>query len=196
VATSGEGDDASIYEALVADDMNTTAISVVSNPTDATVAGVPAYNLHCVVIGGTDADIAEAIHITKTNSVPTFGSESVSHYDTTSKQSETINFDRGTAVPIYISVGVTLAAGQYPDDYEAQIRANYVAHFLPFRIGDDVLYNSLFGSVTSVSGVSVDTLTVGTAPAPVGVIDLDMDIDELAQVTATQAETNIVISVT
>jgi uncharacterized phage protein gp47/JayE len=50
VATSGEGDDASIYEALVADDMNTTAASVYSNSTTETVDGVPPYHIHCVLI--------------------------------------------------------------------------------------------------------------------------------------------------
>lgn len=196
VATAGEGDDASIYEALIADDMNTTAVSVVSNPTTATVDGVPAYHLHCVCIGGTDADIAEAIHITKTNSVPTHGSENVVHYDPTSKQTETINFDRGTAIPIYITVGISLSAGLYPDDYEAQIRANYVTHFSDFRIGEDVLYNSLFGSVTTIAGVTLNSLTVGVTPAPGGSVDVAMSATELAQMTTAQAATAVVINVT
>ena len=195
VATAGEGDDASIYEALTTDALGTSAVSVVSNPTTATVDGVPAYHLHCVCIGGSDADIAEAIHITKTNSVPTYGSTAVVHYDTTSKQSETINFSRGTAVPIYISVNISLTAGQYTDDYAAQIRANYVALIAPFRIGDDVKYNSLYGPVTTVGGVTLNSLTVGTGVGPVGVIDVTMSNVQVAQLTAAQAATYVVITV-
>jgi hypothetical protein len=121
---------------------------VQSNSTTAVVDGINPYHIRCVVIGGTDADVAEAIHITKTNSVPTQGTTAVDHYDPTTKQVETINFSRGTNVPIYISINVSLATGVYPTDYEAQIRANFVTHFSTFIIGQDVNYNALLSSVT------------------------------------------------
>jgi hypothetical protein len=142
------------------------------------------------------ADIAEAIHITKTNSVPTYGTTAVNHYDPTTKQIEVINFSRGTDVPIYISVNVSLATGVYPTDYEAQIRANYVSHFETFITGQDVDYNALYSSVTTITGVTLNSLTTGIAPAPVGVVNVVMAATETAQMTEAQAATNVVITVT
>ena len=190
VSTSGLNDEASIYEALIAV-TGVSGASVDSNDTDATDDGVPAYNLHCVVIGGTDAAVAAAIHENRISSAPTYGGTSVVHYDTRTSQAKTINFDRGTEVPIYIEIGLTLISGQYSDDYQVQIRDHLVTHFEDFRIGDDVIYTELYKPIYSVSGIVVTSLKIDTTASPVNTSDETMSSTQLATFTEADAATNL-----
>ena len=92
VSTSGLNDDASIYEAGIAV-TGVSGLSVNSNDEDYTVDGVPSKHLHCVFIGGSDADIAKAIADSKIGSQPTHGSTTVAYYNEVTSQSKNINFD-------------------------------------------------------------------------------------------------------
>jgi hypothetical protein len=195
VATTGEGDDASIYEALSAV-TGVSAVSVTSNDTASPVDSVPAYNLYCVVIGGASADIAEAIYDNKVSSVPTYGGTTVSHYDSTVKQAKDINFDTGTAVPIFIDVELTLIDGKYDDDYATQIRDNLITHFADFSIGDDVNYNALYAPLYSVDGIIVDVLEIDTTATPVNTGDEAMSATQLATFTLANAATNLRVTLT
>lgn len=192
VSTSGLNDDASIYEALIGV-TGVSGVSVNSNDTEATVDSVPSKHLHCVVIGGSDADIAEAIADNKIGSQPTHGATTVPYYNEITSQSKDINFDRGTAVPIYIEVGVTLIEGQYPDDYETQIRDNLITHFADFKIGDDVIYTALYGPLYLVPGIVINTLKIDTTAVPVGVTDEVMSGTQLATFTLADAATHLSI---
>ena len=194
VATTGLNDVGSIYEALVKV-TGVSGASVIHNPSAVAVDGVPAYNIHCVVIGGTGALIAAAIAGNKVSSVPTYGSTTVSHYNTTTKQSENIKYTIGTAVPIYIDVEYTLTDGVYPDDWQVQMRDNLVTHFSTFRIGDDVDYFNL-ASPLVIAGVKVTALRIDTTSTPVGVTDEVMSSTQLATFTLAAAATNLTFTAT
>jgi uncharacterized phage protein gp47/JayE len=172
VSTSGESDAASIYEAVSA----VTGVSstyVFDNDTDAAIGSVPAKTIHVSTIGGDVDDVAEAINLAKTASVPTYGATATVVYDDTTRQAKTINHDRGAEVLVYIEVGYTEDA-TFPDDGESQIETQLIAHFSSFELNDDVIYDKLKRPIYAVEGFTLDTLKIGTAPGPVGVTDLAM----------------------
>jgi hypothetical protein len=195
MATSGDDDAGSIYEAVIAVS-GVSAVYIHDNDTPYTVLGVPAKTIHVSAIGGTDLAVATAISQNKTASVPTHGSTSQAVYNTTTAQSKTINFDRAVAVPIFIDMDITKVTGLAPDDAEAQIRAELVTHFSTFRIADDVVYGALNKPIYTVPGVIVNELYVGIAASPTGTSDVSMSALQLAQLTTAQATTAVTISVT
>jgi len=180
VATSGESDAASIYEALVALEGVRSAY-IFDNDTNSTAAdGTPAKNIHVVVIGGDSDEIAAAINNTKTSGVPMYGATDVDYYDTVTAQEKTISYDVGTEVSIHIEVIGTGATGVWPDDGASQIKAALVAHFADFRIGDDVIFNELYGPVFTAPGLSLTTLKVDTVDLPTGTTDITITATQLA----------------
>ena len=158
-----------------------------------TIDGVPAGSIYVTVIGGDADEIAAAIDDNKTGGVPTHGSQTVSVYNETTSQAKDIHYDIAADVPIYISLNISVTSGVFPEDGEAQIRANYVTSFVGYKTAQDIIYNSLAGPVYQVPGLIVNTLTVGTGAAPVGVIDVPMSALQRASIPEDDAETLIVI---
>ncbi len=171
VATSGEQDTASIYEALVGV-TGVRAAYVFENDTSATIGVVPARTIHCSVIGGSDADVAASIDNTKTSAVPTYGGESVSVYNATTRQAKDINFDRAIATDTHIEVTRSTVSGIYPDDGDDQIKAALVAHFADITIDEDVVFNALYAPLYTVVGMTVTALKLDTVDPPTGTSDL------------------------
>jgi uncharacterized phage protein gp47/JayE len=197
VSTSGDSDLASIFEAVSAL-TGVSSVYIEENDTAIAKNGIPAHTIYVTVIGGDSDAIANAIYGNKTESVSTYGAQTVSVYDETISQSTDIHFDIAANVPIYLTLNITTVAGVFPDDGEDQIRAAYVTHFADKEISEDVIYNALFGPVYGVPGLVVNTLTVGTAPAPVGTSNVTMTALQKAQMTTAQAASgaNLVINYT
>ena len=193
--TTGNDDVSSIFLA-VSQVPGVSGVYVFDNDTAAAIGVVPAYNIYVTVIGGAADDIAKAIDDNKTAGVPTHGAQTVSVYNETTSQSKDIHYDIAADVPIYIDIDITIVEGAYPEDGDAQIRANYVTHFAGKKIAEDVIYNALFGPVYQVPGLVVNTLKVGTAPSPTGTTDVTMSELQRAQITEAQSATNITITKT
>lgn len=171
VATSGEEDSASIYEAIT----NVSGVSaayIYDNDTDETVGGVPAHNIHCSAIGGTDAAVAAAIATAKTSGVPTHGGTTETVYNSTTRQSKDINFDRAVNTDNYIIVNIVAIDGVFPDDGAAQIKAAIVAHYEGITINDSVIFTALYAPVYSIAGLTVTSMFLDTTPAPAATADL------------------------
>ena len=190
-ATSGEQDTASVFEALTAV-TGVSFVRVVANDTSATVDGVPAYNLSCVVVGGTDADVGSAIANNKVSTVPTFGAESVVVYNSVTSQAKTINFGRALELVTYVSIALTKTEGVYPDDGDDTIKNGIIAYYSTLNVGDDVDYEALYRPIYAVAGVKVGpgNLTIGTSPGPADVVDIPVTNLQYATITAV----NIVIT--
>ena len=195
VETSGDNDSASIYEALF-QVSGVSAVYVFDNDTNDTVSGVPSKNIYVTVIGGSDADIAEAIDNNKTSGVPTFGAETVSVYNETTRQSKNINFDRGANVNVYVELNITKTAGVFPENGEDTIEAAILALYTDNRLNDDVIYNAHWGPAYSVDGVTVNSLKVDTINPPVGVVDIPMTAKQRAYMDPDNPSTHISIVVT
>lgn len=173
IATSGEDDVASIYEAVSAV-TGVSSVYIGENDTNETVDGLPAHNIYVTKIGGADSAVATAIANNKTAGVPTFGADSEIVYNETTNQSKTINFGNAADVPVYVAVVVTKESGVYPDDGDAQIKAALVASFVDKRINQDVIFTELYAPIYSVTGHFVTDLQLGLSAPAVGTVDLTM----------------------
>lgn len=172
VSTAGEDDAASVYNA-VAEVSGVSAVYVYENDTDEAIGVVPAHTIRVSTVGGTAADVAEAIALNKTAGVPTYGATGTSVYNSTTKQAKTIYHDTAVETDTHISFTITTLAGVFPDDGEEQIKDAIVAHYEDIGIDDDVIYNALYAPIYSVTGViSVSNLKLDTSDPPGGTSDL------------------------
>lgn len=178
VSTSGDGDLASIYEAVT----NVSGVSAAYIEDDTTTTSI-----HVVVIGGDDDDIADAIYGAKTAGIATTGSESVSVYDEIIAKSTTINFDRGAAVPIHIELTLTKLTN-YPLDGDTQIKTALAALIADKRIGDDVIYTELYSAIYSVPGHYVTALKVDTVDPPTGTSTITISTTQRATLATTDID--------
>ncbi len=179
-AESGSNASARIYRALT-EVTGVSSVYILNNNTNAAIGSVQSKNIHVVVIGGSDADVATAIDNNITESVPTYGSESYSVYNTEMRQSTTIYFDRAVDLDTYISLEV-LTNSTFPTDGEQQIKDALTTHYDDeLGIGDDVRYNGLYAPIYSVTGVThVSALTLGEAATPTGTSDITVTSSQRA----------------
>lgn len=122
-----------------------------TNVTDA--LGLPPHSITCVVEGGTNQDIADAIFARKTPGAYTNGAVEVSVTDQYGVQS-TIRFDRPTDVDIDVNVNVKALPG-YTNDITDQIKQAVADYCSSLSIGTDLLISSLWGAALS----AIDTPT-------------------------------------
>lgn len=182
VAGNAQGSTVSIYGA-VSGVSNVLDCVVVENDTNATVNyGSTNYPLapHSVfvgVIGGLDSAIANAIWNKKSTGCATNGNTSVTIYDTTYSSPQpayTINFNRPTNTPVYITV--TLAANALlPSNIDELVINAIQTSFTGTGATDRVkmgstLYASRFYSgVASIdSSINIVDIHIGTSASPTG----------------------------
>lgn len=177
-ATSGEDDVSAIYLA-VSQLSGVSALRVFENDTDAAIGVIPARSIHVVTIGGDADEIAAAISNNKAATVATYGSSSVSVYNSTTGQTKTINYDSGTPITVWVKIRYTPVTGVFPSNGEELMEDYIIDHFEDYKISDDVVYTSLYKPIYSVPGIIVDEYYIGLSSPAAGVVDLPMDIDEL-----------------
>lgn len=144
---------------------------VQENVTDVTDgSGNLPHSVHAYVRGGTDADVAAALFEAKGAGINTNGSTSVSHTDSQGTI-HTVKFTRATQTNVYIAMTLTAMIGQYAGDTAVK-QALVDWGDANLDVGNDVLINRLIAIVLGVPGVVDLTLTLGTAPSPVGTTNL------------------------
>jgi len=156
------------------------ACTVFVNNTDATDAnGLPPHSVEVLVLGGADADVAQAVWEAVGGGIATCSSSSNSAVITDSSGNpQTVYWTRPTAVPIYIDATVLYDASAYPSDGDAQIKNALVTFGASYVIGKDVRASALIAAcfdgptstadtATPVPGVlDVSPLYLGTSPGP------------------------------
>lgn len=155
---------------------------VFENITDATVGGRPGHSFEAVVHPAptTATDIGAAIWGSKPGGAESHGSSSTTGTDSEGK-AHTIEYTVATEIDIWIVVIVT-TDGTFPADGLTQIQAQILTDMqLQDGIGDDVVYGDIQAAVYKIPGVLTDATTVGVAPAPVGVINITIAEEEIAQ---------------
>ncbi|MCP4539023.1 MAG: hypothetical protein GY832_17955 [Chloroflexi bacterium] len=190
VATAGAHSVAAIHEAVSAV-TGVSGVLVTENDTNVTVDSIPSHSVHVVVIGGADADIAEAIANNLYQGVGTYGSDSEVVTDATTGNTRTIYFDRATPQTIHVAVTVTTETGVFPDDGEAQIRTNLLAHIAALDIGDDVTFSALYRPIYDVAGLVVDTLEIGTSDPPGLTTDISISATQVASLVTGDIDVTI-----
>ena len=168
-----------IYSALINLD-NVTEVTIYENDTSVVDGnGVPAHSFLPIVSGGLSQDIGNAIWENKPTGILSYGNTSV---NVTNIQGGThiVSFSRPNPVVIYVSMDITTDVN-FPANGNDLIRSNLISYFQAnFGTGDDVIYSRLYTPINSVPGHQVNTLTVGTSPSPVGMVNVPINFDSIA----------------
>jgi uncharacterized phage protein gp47/JayE len=170
--------------------LNVTDAFVFENNTDAVDAdGLPPHSVECVVLGGTDADVAQAV-FSKGAGIATFGGVTVATVKDLAGGLHTVNFSRPTEKDVWVTVELTKDTGTYPADGDTQVAqalVDFAAGVLSlgkgYRVGDDVITAKLYAAIYSqVSGiVDVTKLWVGLVNPPTGAANIVIGSRELAK---------------
>lgn len=159
---------------------NVTFAKVFENNTDATVSGRPPHSIECVVLGGTDAAVAQAILDSKGAGIATYGSSSASATDGQGT-SHTVYFSRPAEIDIYLDITLTVNA-DYPSDGDAQVETAVLAWAEDnLSIGDDVVvFPYLLGAFDGIDGITDVTIDIGTSASPSGDANIAIAETEIA----------------
>ena len=186
IAKFGDGSNLieSLYSALYALD-GVESVAIIENDTDSPIvvpAPVPAHSFYLVILGGESVEIARAIWNNKPAGILSYGtSETVEVLDSQGI-GHNVSFDRPVSTDIYVSVNITVQSNFAADGVE-QMKQAIANHINALLIGEDVLYSRLYQPINSVAGHYVNSLTIGTAPSPVGTSNIAISFNQKATVT-------------
>jgi uncharacterized phage protein gp47/JayE len=141
----------------------------IENRTDATdgTTGLPPHSIQVTVIGGADQDVADAIWASKPGGTNTYGTTSGTVTDSFG-HAQTVYWNRGVNVPMYLSVTLTRGAG-YPADGDTQVANALVSYVngLPTGASSGVVANWLLASsLAAIPGITGVTILQDRNPAP------------------------------
>jgi uncharacterized phage protein gp47/JayE len=151
--------------------------------------GIPGHSIAVVVQGGDPTQIAQTIEETKSPGTGTYGTTSITVEDPVGLPIP-IKFFALALVQVYVSLTIQPLTG-----FVAQTAldiADAIAAFIDdLPIGAPVFFTSIFGPATlygNPEGATyhVTVLTIGIAPAPVGVADIAVPFNEAAASSAAQ----------
>lgn len=170
-----------------------TRTNVLENQTSVTDAfGNESHSMTAVVEGGTDIAIATAIFTnrgigcnTQAATVPTMTIIPVT--DPNSGNVTNIGFVRPVYVPIYVSLSVHGLTSGFTTATQAAIIQALVDYLNDLEIGEEITQSALYGAALAVMPnllqplFSIRAMTLGTAPSPVGTVDISLLFFEVAQ---------------
>jgi hypothetical protein len=133
------------------------------------------HSVHAVVWDGdphqaTSDTIATALYEKVTPGIDTEGAE-----ENTAVAPLVYRYDYAVELPIYVSATVT-------GTYDADAAKAAIAAEAPITIAGKVYYAKLLSALLKVTGVTDASLTLGTAPSPVGTTNIQPDEDEYATI--------------
>lgn len=148
-----------------------TSCTIFENYTDATVDGIPSKAFECLVEGGADQDIRDAILTHRPGGIQAYGTTSGSATDSEGG-THTIAFSRPSAVNIYVKVTLAVDSTAYPADGDTQVKDSVVARGNARPVGRDVVASNISAPLlppsSDVPGVfDVSQVLIGTVNPPV-----------------------------
>jgi uncharacterized phage protein gp47/JayE len=164
-STPAQGIIDAVYGAI----LNVTGVTqavLYENASEAVDAnGLPPHSMNLVVSGGADADIANTLWTRRSAGSTQVGAVSVTVNDSMGNP-HVMKFDRPTPINIYVVINGNKLSG-FPASGVAQIQAAVMAWAdANLEIGDEVIQSALYTPINTVSGVSITSVYIGTAPAP------------------------------
>jgi len=203
VAINGTGSAPSIYANVFNVD-GVLDVYVIDNPTNAIVDTgatdypVAAHSVYVAVVGGTDADVAEAIWRHKDLGCDYNGNTTVVVTDDSGYSypypSYNVKFERPAALPILFEVEI-VDNPALPADIVALTKAAILARFngadggARERIGSDIFASRYYGAVSLISpAISIISILIGTTTPTLN--NVSVGIDE----SPTLAETDITVT--
>ncbi len=140
------------------------AVTVNENATGSTVDNIPPYSFECVVYGGTDELIAQAIWEYKPVGIASYGS---SYFDITDSTNhvQRIYFSRPTQVYVFISIAIT-KNDAFNEDSVDFIKDDIVSAMVGLELGQTLYYQSLYSIIYKQEGVVEATIQLGKSYNP------------------------------
>ena len=101
------------------DGISTGDVFIRENVESVTIGSLPPHSIRVVVkVGkGSDQDIGQKIWDTKATGIETFGAVAVNVTDQQGN-SQTVNFDRSTLVPIFYTANITVDPSKFPQNQD------------------------------------------------------------------------------
>lgn len=163
--------------AVYENDTNSSSVSE-DNP-----YGLPPHSITCVVEGGTDQDIAEAIYTHKGIGCYTNGTVPVQFTDQ-NEYVNTIRFSRPTYKDVYVDLEVKKYTG-YVSSVISQVRLAIYDYLASLTVGSDVSISMLIGVITACNPdinkpiFGIKSIKIGTDEESLAAADIDIDYDEI-----------------
>ena len=150
--------------------------------------GITGKTMAPVVVGGTDEDIADVLRL-KAGSLDKFQGTTSVTYTGELGDTQVISFYRPTAVPIYVSLDITLTENStFPLNGIENIKQAIVDYAeydqsgqTGFPPGADVVLSRLYTPINSVPGFKVNSLEIGKTSGSLASSDITIDWNEIAQ---------------
>jgi uncharacterized phage protein gp47/JayE len=162
-----------------------TRYKVYENPTNSVDGyGHPVHSITCVVEGGAEADIVEAIRANKSDGCYTNGDIAVATQDSQGV-AITIRYYRQVTVPIYATLHITGLTG-YTSATTDAIKTAVAAYLNSLQIGECVTISAIYGAALSVMPTlnepmfSVTAVTAAATISSQGSSDITMTFDQVA----------------
>ncbi len=141
--------------------------------------GRPSKSFECIVYGGTNQDIANAIWSVQPAGIENYGTVTQTLYDSEGVL-QTVKFTRPTEVNIYIDIHIT-TDNTYPIDGDNQIKTVLANHISKFKIGQGIILTKLYGITYGITGVTNAVITIGTT-STTSSDDITIDYNQIATI--------------
>ena len=165
----------SVYE----NDTNISAVDPDNNP-----FGLPPHSITCVVEGGNDNDIAEAILYHKGIGCYTNGTTVISVKDQ-NEYINTVRFYRPSYVPIFVHIKIKKYTG-YISSLASTVKSAIYDYIKGLEIGRDVSISMLTGIVVGCNPnpskplFGISSITIGRSKEALAAGDVDITYNEVA----------------
>ena len=175
---------------------------VLENPTGAASTdpnnfNLPAHSITAVVEGGVSEDIASVIYNNKSIGCYTNGNTLIMVSDPVFGISSPIHFSRPNEINILVRINIKPLAG-YSTAISANISQAIVDFLNAFQIGENISVLNLMGAVMSVMPdptrpfFFVESIIAGRDADTIGLDDINMNYDEVAQCSLSNITINLV----
>ena len=185
----------SLYSALL-NVPNVEEVAIYENDTDVTdTNGVSPHSFFPVVLGGSSQVIAETIWRNKPMGISSEGNTVVTVTDSQGFTHD-IGFERPNPVTVYIDITLSLdteSLTPFPGDGADQIRSEIISYAKDnFGVGRDIIYSRLFTPMNKIAGHQVDSLFIGTSPAPSGTSNIAVAFNEIGSFESVNINVTVV----
>lgn len=179
LVTATGGSIAAMQNYIKAKVPGTTFVGIQQNATNATVGSLPPHSYHVTIItSGTNAQIAQAIWDCHAAGMATSGATSASATDSFGN-AQTVNWDTGVNVPLYMSVTINRDAQNYPSNGDSLVQTaliNYVTGLGYGAVIQDWLLQAQLGGIAGID--SAPTILFDRSPNPTGSATLTLAANE------------------
>lgn len=144
-----------------------------------------AKSFEAVVEGGSDADVANKIWLTKPAGIQTFGNTSFTITDSQGEE-QVINFSRPTPIYIWVTVALTLYSEEtFPPNGQDLVAAAINTYGNNLGIGVDVLLQRVLAQIFNVPGIASGAMQIAATNGPgdsplYGTADIPIQENEIA----------------